>query len=208
MNSSTARIGYARISTVDQNLYAQIAALKAAGCNMIQTETGSGSSLEGRPELGTIHDFIHPGETLVVTRIDRLARSLRDLQVIVAKLKERGAHLAATEQPVDTSSATGLRRSTWTRSGAGLLKASHRLGSPAIWGSRAEPCTRRRAWLKRMTNHVRTGRPIPARSCRKKRHKSPTCSPCVLSDVHICSFGPFGPTRRVLRLGSIPVGAK
>ncbi len=107
MNNSTARIGYARISTADQNLDAQIAALEAVGCSMIRTETGSGSSLESRPEPGTILDFIHPGETLVVTRIDRLARSLRDLQVIVAKLKEKGAHLAATEQPVDTSSATG-----------------------------------------------------------------------------------------------------
>ena len=107
MNSSTARIGYARISTVDQNLDAQIAALEAAGCSMIRRETGSGSSLERRPELGLILDFIHPGETLVVTRIDRLARSMWDLQVIAAKLREKGAHLAATEQPVDTSSATG-----------------------------------------------------------------------------------------------------
>ena len=74
---------------------------------MIRTETGSGSSLECRPELGTILDFIHPDEILVVTRIDRLARSLKDLQVIVAKLSERGAYLAATEQPVDTSTATG-----------------------------------------------------------------------------------------------------
>ena len=74
---------------------------------MIRTETGSGSTLECRPELGTILDFIHPDETLVVTRIDRLARSLRDLQVIVEKLKEKGAHLPATEQPVDTSGATG-----------------------------------------------------------------------------------------------------
>ena len=53
------------------------------------------------PSFGTILDFIHPGETLVVTRIDRLARSMRDLQVIVATLKDKGAHLAATEQPVD-----------------------------------------------------------------------------------------------------------
>ena len=51
----------------------------------------------GRPELKTILDFIHPGETLVVTRIDRLARSMRDLQLIVATLKDKGAHLAATE---------------------------------------------------------------------------------------------------------------
>ena len=52
-----------------------------------RTETGDGTTLAGRHELGTILDFIHPGETLVVTRIDRLARSMRDLQVIVATLK-------------------------------------------------------------------------------------------------------------------------
>ena len=63
--------------------------------------------MSDRPELKTILDFIHPGETLIVTRIDRLARSLGDLQVIVAALKDKGAHLAATEQPVDTSNATG-----------------------------------------------------------------------------------------------------
>ncbi len=102
-----AKIGYARTSTTDQNLDAQITALKIAGCTMIRQEQKSGASLEGRPELKTILDFIHPDETLVVTRIDRLARSLSDLQTIVARLKEKGAHLAATEQPVDTSTATG-----------------------------------------------------------------------------------------------------
>lgn len=107
MNSSTTKIGYARTSTADQNLDAQVAALTAAKCGMIRTEQKSGVSLEGRPELGTILDFIHPGETLVVTRIDRLARSMHDLQTIVARLKEKGAHLAATEQPVDTSTAAG-----------------------------------------------------------------------------------------------------
>ena len=107
MNSSTARIGYARVSTAGQNLDAQLAALHAAGCTMVRNETGDGATLAGRPELQTILDFIHPGETLVVTRIDRLARSLRDLQVIVATLKDKGAHLAATEQPVDTSTAAG-----------------------------------------------------------------------------------------------------
>jgi len=107
MNKYTAKIGYARTSTTDQNLDAQISALNAAGCGMVRTEQKSGASLEGRPELKTILDFIHPGETLVVTRIDRLARSLGDLQTIVARLKSKGAHLAATEQPVDTSNATG-----------------------------------------------------------------------------------------------------
>ena len=107
MNSSSARIGYARVSTADQNLDAQMAALEAAGCTMVRTETGDGTTLAGRPELRTILDFIHPGETLVVTRIDRLARSMRDLQIIVATFKDKGAHLAATEQPVDTSTAAG-----------------------------------------------------------------------------------------------------
>ena len=107
MNTFQARIGYARTSTVDQNLDAQIQALTAAGCGIVRGEQRSGTTLEGRPELKTILDFIHPGETLVVTRIDRLARSMQDLQVIVARLKERGAHLAATEQPVDTSTAAG-----------------------------------------------------------------------------------------------------
>ena len=107
MNSSSARIGYARVSIADQNLDAQMEALEAAGCTMVRTETGDGATLAGRPELGTILEFIHPGETLVVTRIDRLARSMRDLQIIVATLKDKGPHLAATEQPVDTSTAAG-----------------------------------------------------------------------------------------------------
>ena len=81
--------------------------LEMAGCGMVRTEQKSGTNLAGRTELKTILDFIHPGETLVVTRIDRLARSLSDLQTIVHTLKAKGAHLAATEQPVDTSTATG-----------------------------------------------------------------------------------------------------
>ena len=64
---------------------------------MIRTETGDGATLAGRSELGTILDFIYRGDTLVVTRIDCLARSMRDLQVIVATLEDQGAHLAATE---------------------------------------------------------------------------------------------------------------
>lgn len=83
MNTSQSKIGYARTSTTDQNLDSQMTALKAAGCGMVRAEQKSGASLDRRPELKTILDFIHPGETLVVTRIDRLARSLSDLQTIV-----------------------------------------------------------------------------------------------------------------------------
>ena len=94
MNRPAARIGYARVSTADQNLDAQLAALEAARCTMVRTDTGDGATLAGCPELKTILDFIHPGETLGVTRIDRLARSMRDLQIIVATLKDKGGHRA------------------------------------------------------------------------------------------------------------------
>ena len=61
----------------------------------------------GRTELQVLLDFLQPGDTLVVTRIDRLARSMKDLQDIVHELKAKGVALKATEQPVDTGSAAG-----------------------------------------------------------------------------------------------------
>ncbi len=66
MNTSTARIGCARVSKPDQNPKAQVAVLQATGCAMIRTETGSGSNLEIRPELGVILDFIHQDKTPMV----------------------------------------------------------------------------------------------------------------------------------------------
>ena len=99
--------GYARVSTDDQTLSLQRAALVAAGCEVIRAETASGTRRDGRTELQTLLDFLHPGDTLVVTRIDRLARSLKDLQDIVHELKGRGVALRVTEQPVDTGTAAG-----------------------------------------------------------------------------------------------------
>lgn len=99
--------GYARVSTTDQDLSLQEAALKAAGCTVIRAEKATGTTRQGRTELDTLLAFLRPGDTLVVTRIDRLARSLRDLQNIVHELRQKGAHLKATEQPVDTSTAAG-----------------------------------------------------------------------------------------------------
>ena len=64
MNSLAARIGYARVSTADQNLDAQMAALEAARCTMVRTETGDGATLTGRPELRTILDFIYNRSSL------------------------------------------------------------------------------------------------------------------------------------------------
>ncbi|MEJ1157324.1 recombinase family protein [Prosthecomicrobium sp. N25] len=99
--------GYARVSTTDQDLSVQRAALSSVGCLIIREEKRSGASREGRTELQTVLDFIRDGDTLVVTRVDRLARSLGDLQDIVRLLKARGAFLKATEQPIDTGTAAG-----------------------------------------------------------------------------------------------------
>src|ERR1700682_3559826 len=104
--------GYARVSTLDQDLAIQRAALKAAGCEVIRAEKASGSRRDGRTELQVLLDFLRAGDTLVVTRIDRLARSLKDLQDIVHELKARGVALKAAEQPVDTGTAAGGRGAT------------------------------------------------------------------------------------------------
>ena len=85
-------IGYARVSTTDQNLELQESALRAAGCDVIRSEKRTGTTTQGREELRTVLDFLRKGDVLTVTRIDRLARSTA---------------LKATEQPIDTSTAAG-----------------------------------------------------------------------------------------------------
>lgn len=99
--------GYARVSTADQDLSIQREALKSAGCEIIREEKISGTSRQGRVELKTLMDFMREGDTLVVTRLDRLARSMDDLSNIARELQAKGVALRATEQPVDTSSAAG-----------------------------------------------------------------------------------------------------
>jgi len=99
--------GYARVSTDDQDLTIQREALLKAGCELVREEKRSGTTLEGRQELNTLMDFMRSGDTLMVTRIDRLARSIGDLQDIVRKLRTKGVALRATEQPIDTGTAAG-----------------------------------------------------------------------------------------------------
>jgi DNA invertase Pin-like site-specific DNA recombinase len=101
------KIGYARVSTIDQDLEIQETALRAAGCDVVRSEKRSGTTTSGRTELQTVLEFIRAGDVLMITRIDRLARSIGDLQDIVRTLKAKGAALKATEQPIDTSTAAG-----------------------------------------------------------------------------------------------------
>jgi DNA invertase Pin-like site-specific DNA recombinase len=101
------RYGYGRVSSRDQDLSIQEAALEAAGCELIRSEKVSGTGREGRAELDLLLQFLRPGDELVVTRIDRLARSIGDLQDIVRALRAKGVTLRATEQPIDTATAAG-----------------------------------------------------------------------------------------------------
>ena len=101
------RYGYARVSTLDQNTSIQKDALAASGCDRVWEEQASGTSRSTRPELTAVLSYLRQGDTLVVTRVDRLARSVKDLQDIVHELKDRGIHLQALEQPIDTSTAAG-----------------------------------------------------------------------------------------------------
>ena len=91
------RYGYARVSTTDQDLTRQREALTRAGCIVIREEKVSGTSRQGREELAVLMSFLHAGDELVVTRVDRLARSIGDLQDIVRELREPGLHSGGDE---------------------------------------------------------------------------------------------------------------
>jgi DNA invertase Pin-like site-specific DNA recombinase len=102
-----ASIGYARVSSADQDLALQQEALEEAGCSIIRSEKRSGTAIKGRGELQTILDFIHAGDVLVVTKLDRLARSVGDLSRIVEHLTERSASLRVLNANIDTQTASG-----------------------------------------------------------------------------------------------------
>ena len=100
------KVGYARVSSVGQNLEVQLETLKSFGCEKIYQEKVSGTSTQGRNELKECIEFVREGDELVITRIDRLARSVLDLQLIVKELSDKGVNLSATEQPISTKDAT------------------------------------------------------------------------------------------------------
>ena len=102
------RIGYARVSTTDQNTEVQEQQLKAAGCAKVFTEQASGTSAANRGQLAAALEYAREGDTLVITRLDRLARSQADLHAILSDLGSRGIEFECTEQPeVNTSGPMG-----------------------------------------------------------------------------------------------------
>ena len=100
------KVGYARVSSIGQNLDAQIDSLKRYGCEKIFQEKVSGTSTEGRDELKRCLEFVREKDEFVVTMVDRCSRSVLDLQMIVKELTDKGVDLTATEQPVSTKDAT------------------------------------------------------------------------------------------------------
>lgn len=100
------RVGYARVSTADQNPQLQIDALEAAGVGRVFVDRASGATTD-RPQLIAMLDYLRPGDTLVVWKLDRLGRSLRDLVNLLADLDDRDVSFHALTDGIDTSTAAG-----------------------------------------------------------------------------------------------------
>lgn len=100
------RIGYARVSTDEQKTHGQTDALKAAGCEVIHEEKRSGGSM-GRPLLLAMLKGLQPGDEVVVYKLDRIARSLKDLLSIQERIIEAGADFKSLTETLDTSSPAG-----------------------------------------------------------------------------------------------------
>ena len=100
-------IGYARVSTEDQGTDPQVDELRAAGCAVMHEEHASGAD-RSRPVLARLLREIRSGETLVVVRLDRLARSVSHLLAVIEQLEAKGAHFRSLRDPIDTSTPQGM----------------------------------------------------------------------------------------------------
>ena len=100
------KIGYARISTKDQNLEMQIDGLKKAGCEKIYKEVVSGAKAD-RPVFNNLLENLRPGDLLVIWKLDRLGRSLKHLVELMNELQEKEVDLQSLQDPIDTTTAQG-----------------------------------------------------------------------------------------------------
>lgn len=103
---SSHKIGYARVSTIGQNLDSQFDALRRAGCDKIFSDKVSGVSVS-RPEWDKVIEYLRPGDVLVVTELSRMTRSLMHLLQLVQELEGRGVNIISLRENIDTSTATG-----------------------------------------------------------------------------------------------------
>lgn len=104
---STTIVGYARVSTSGQSLDIQLDKLRAYGCTKVFAEKRSGRQADSRPELQACLQFVREGDTLVISRLDRMARSILDLAKIADQLKKKGVSLKVLDQALDTGTSEG-----------------------------------------------------------------------------------------------------
>ena len=105
------KIGYARVSTDDQTPALQLAALKKSGCKKVFKDDGMSGATTKRPALLRCLKKLAPGDTLIVWKLDRLGRSLRDLITLLDELKQRGVKFRSLTEHIDTDTPTG--RAMW-----------------------------------------------------------------------------------------------
>src|SRR3954451_24212355 len=146
-----ARIGYARVSSIDQDLEGQLERLKAEGCGVIRSEKVSGASRDGRPELETIIQFLREGDELLVTRLDRLRRDVRDVLNIVHDCDQRQAFITVLDPHVTTRGEAGRIVMTVLGMVAQMerrfIKERQREGIEELCGNLGDGAVRRRAAL-------------------------------------------------------------
>ena len=100
-------VGYIRVSTIDQKLEVQQDAMRAIGADKVFADKITGTSLTGRKALAECLEYMRAGDTLAITKMDRLARSARDLYNIVHDLEEKGISIRVLDQGVDTGTVAG-----------------------------------------------------------------------------------------------------
>lgn len=181
-------LGYARVSTDDQDLALQRRALREAGCRRLYEEKLSGAQ-RNRPELARLLDQVRDGDVLVVTRLDRLARSTRDLLDMAERLRSAGAGLRSLAEPwADTTSPAGRMVLTVFAGTAGFKRALI-LGRPSAGRAAAQQkgvrFDRPRCW-RPIRRHSAAGWSRKARRCAK----SPGCSRCIAPPCTVNSPGP------------------
>jgi DNA invertase Pin-like site-specific DNA recombinase len=121
-------VGYARVSSTGQDLGVQLEKLEGAGCEKVFKEKRSGADA-GRPELKRCLEYLREGDILLVTKIDRLARSTSDLYRIISQLSEKGVSFKVVDDPtIDTTSRGIVRANSFT-----LPKRQNRISRPLIF---------------------------------------------------------------------------
>jgi DNA invertase Pin-like site-specific DNA recombinase len=100
-------VGYARASSSGQKLDVQLGQLQEAGCEKVFSEKASGRATDGRQSLADMLEWVRDGDVVVITRLDRLARSVSDLRGIVDRLEAKGVGFKCIQQPIDTTNASG-----------------------------------------------------------------------------------------------------